>query len=261
MTSSQPIIGISCELRPPDVRRTFSKYKEICVLNREYTQAIEAAGGIPYILPVLDRGDLFAEIARRIDGLILSGGGDVIEPSNPRASSIANLRRTRNENRILRAVLKAERPILGICRGLQQINVFFGGTLWDDLPTQEPRAVNHRGSKRDKNFRHKITIEKDSELTKALGNPSGGELDVNSSHHQAARKIGKGLRVVARAEDGVIEALESVGNPGLWAVQWHPERLREHPAGYALLRHFIASCANCDHTVSGPLKTENREAF
>lgn len=255
------MIGISCELRPPEVRRTFSKRKEICVLNREYTQAIEAVGGIPYILPVLDREDLFDDIAGRIDGLILSGGGDVVEPSNPRGSSNANLRRTRNENRILRAVLRAELPVLGICRGLQQINVFFGGTLWDDLPTQKPKAVNHRGSRRDQNFRHKITVELDSELASAFGNPSGGELDVNSTHHQAARKVGKSLRVVARAEDGVIEALESVSKSGLWAVQWHPERLGEHPAGYALLRRFIASCTNRGHSVSEPLKTETREVL
>ncbi len=239
--SSLPLIGITCELKAPDPRRPYARRKEIQVLNREYSQSVERAGGMPLPIPIFAAEVSCGAMIQNLDGLILSGGDDVVAPGQVWKGNPACVLRSRHETILLQAAKERLLPVLGICRGLQQINVFFGGTLWDDLPARDPGSVDHRRGKRRRKFRHNIILGANSKLAAALENLD--QLKVNSSHHQSAREVGSGLRVVAQAEDGVIEALEGTKRQIIWAVQWHPERLGEHPAGDGLLRQFISLCA------------------
>lgn len=235
----RPVIGISCELKPPDLERKFFKRREILVLNRDYALMVERAGGVPVLLPVFEEKQSAAALTARLDGLILSGGGDVIALKESNERNRAAYKRSFSESAVLEAAAQAGVPILGICRGMQQINVFSGGTLWDDLLTELPGALNHQRGKKDGKFRHEIELQAGSQLSEILGCRI---ISVNSSHHQAVKKIGRGLRICASAVDGVVEALESE-NPHIWAVQWHPERLGEHPAGSRMIASFVSLCA------------------
>jgi putative glutamine amidotransferase len=237
----RPVIGISCELKPPDAERKFFKRREILVLNRDYALMVERAGGVPILLPVFEDAHSASDLLARLDGLILSGGGDVIALEESSERSRAAYKRSFSESVILDAAARAGIPILGICRGMQQINVFHGGTLWDDLLTELPGALNHQRGKKDGKYRHEIVLQAGSQLSELLGCQT---TDVNSSHHQAVKEIGHGLHPCAVAKDGVVEALESDGPPIIWAVQWHPERLGEHPAGNHIFDGFVSLCAN-----------------
>jgi putative glutamine amidotransferase len=237
--SGLPIIGLSCEMKSPDPKRSFSRAKEILVLNRDYAGAIEKSGGMPFPIPFLEINEMLSDLVGMLDGLVLTGGCDVIAPGADWRGDKACQKRSHHEVALLELAQKAKLPVLGICRGLQQINVFYGGTLWPDLPAWKKGAVDHRRGKKDRTFRHEVILAPESRLAQAIGQTA---IEVNSSHHQAARDLGNGLAVVAHAEDGVIEALEGNGDQVIWAVQWHPERLGLHPAGSGLLERFMSIC-------------------
>ena len=238
--ATAPLIGISCEMKPPDPRRSFSRQREILTLNRDYVQAVWRCGGTPLIIPLMEDPSVPENMLNKLDGIILSGGDDVAAPRGEWQVRPECLRRSEHEHLLIETARRRQMPILGICRGLQQLNVSFGGTLWEDLPAWKLGAVDHRRGKKSRSFRHKIRLLNGPWLGSLLG---GSEAEVNSSHHQAALTVPKGLRAVAYAEDGVIEALESTLDEPVWAVQWHPERLGDHPAGDHLLKWFIAVCA------------------
>ena len=235
-----PLIGISCEMKPPDPRRSFSRQREILTLNRDYPEAILRCGGSPLIIPLMQAEGALEDLLKGLQGIILSGGDDVAAPHGEWQVRPECQLRSEHEHRLIEIARRRSIPILGICRGLQQLNVSFGGTLWEDLPAWKPGAVDHRRGKRSRTFRHRIHLEHGSWLESLLG---GSEAEVNSSHHQAARTVAAGLRAVAQADDGVIESLESASGEPVWAVQWHPERLGDHPAGDNLLKGFIAICS------------------
>lgn len=188
-----------------------------------YRQAVEAAGG-----EILFSGDLGE--AQNCGGLLLPGGGD-LEPwrygEGNTASRGLEPERDAAELILLDRFAAAGRPVLGVCRGMQTINVWLGGTLIQDLPGHS--AVNGRDS-----F-HAVRTEPGF-VEKACGPLSA----VNSAHHQAVRRLGRGLRATQLAEDGTIEAVEYREGP-VWGVQWHPERL-PGTAGGALFRAFLAQC-------------------
>ncbi|MDR1309960.1 MAG: gamma-glutamyl-gamma-aminobutyrate hydrolase family protein, partial [Deltaproteobacteria bacterium] len=144
------------------------------------------------------------------------------------------------EAALLTAALDRGRPILGICRGLQLMNVFLGGDLWDDIPSEFPRPLVHQQRAPRSETSHPVVLAGDSRLAAICGRT---ELMVNSGHHQAARNVARGLAATGRSPDGVVEVLEYPGYPWAVAVQWHPEALAAHDAqAKALFSAFVRAC-------------------
>ena len=185
-----------------------------------YAAAFARAGNTPFVLPAETNRAVVARMLASVDVLLLCGGEDV-DPSryktkpSPRLGEV-NLRRDAWEILLLDEAVKRRLPVIGICRGCQLINVYFGGTLWQDLPSERPGEVQHRGE-----HLHGIQIAADSRLARRLGFDRS---EVNTYHHQAVRDLAPGFRAVAFAADGVVEAIESDTLPVV-GVQFHPEKL------------------------------------
>lgn len=189
---------------------------------------------------------------RNCNGLLLTGGGDVdpfLYCADVKHSKLGRVDRKRDdfERAAIDCALKSQIPVLGICRGLQVANVHFGGTLIQDLG--EIGSTIHQ-VRNEVEQRHSVSIEHDSLLAQLSGIHEG---DVNSSHHQAAAEPGNDLRVIARSEDGIIEALEfqdSSSRPFFLLVQWHPERMKDfqNPLTQSLLRRFLAAVESTSNT-------------
>lgn len=188
-----------------------------------YRRWVEAAGGRPVF------GREFSGQGTEWDALLLPGGGD-LEPwrygQKNTASRGLEPERDEAELRLLQEFTAAGKPVLGVCRGLQTINVFFGGTLLQDIP-------GHNALEDGTDRLHRVRA-----AASPLSAPCGERLSVNSAHHQAADRMGSGLRAVQWTEDGVVEALCHARLP-VWAVQWHPERLAFSKAGRRLLGAFL----------------------
>jgi len=186
-----------------------------------YADAFARAGNTPLVLPAETNRTVVAQMLASVDVLLLCGGVDVdpgrykTKPS-PRLEKV-NLRRDAWEFLLLDEAVKRRLPVIGICRGCQLINVYFGGTLWQDLPSERPGDVVHRGN----DAFHDIQIVAGSRLAGSLGTD---RLKVNTLHHQAVRDLAPGFRAVAFAPDGVVEAIESDTLPVV-GVQFHPEKL------------------------------------
>ncbi len=225
------IIGITDTLGSEDKFRKYSEWL------RGETPEVEIR-----VLSYVE--DNLAELSA-CDALLLSGGHDVDPrlyggPESHPAITDVDRKRDDFERRALKIALKNEVPVLGICRGMQLANVYFGGTLLPDI--QEAGYENHRSGK-DAERRHEIVVDKQSSFFALVGTPSG---EVNTSHHQSVDRPGKGLRIAARSGDGVIEAMEyDVNTPGgfFLLVQWHPERMKDigNPFTTAVRKAFISS--------------------
>jgi putative glutamine amidotransferase len=226
---SIPVIGITGRTdqsaRPPNL--------SLFSISQPYVQAVEMSAGAPVVLPPhLEEANLHA-ILEHLDGLILSGGGD-IQPALFGAEDngllwLVDERRDRAEIALARRALTQGLPLLAICRGAQVLNVAAGGTLILDIPTQIPDALTHStvAGRPLAVVAHTVEVAADSRLAALVG---AGELGVNSAHHQAVKTVGAGLTVTARAPDGVIEGLEAPAHPFCLGVQWHPEVMVErHP--------------------------------
>ncbi len=221
-------------------------------INEAYGRAIAQAGGVPLILSPGESAAHADLLVDAVDALLLSGGED-IDPSlygeAAHPSVVApNPVRDSAELALIAAARSARLPVLAICRGLQLINVAHGGTLVQDIETQLPGAIPHKLRDQRRERVHEVKVEDDSLLAAALGTR---RLAVNSVHHQAPRTIGAGWRVVARANDGLVEGLEWSGD-GWWAVgvQWHPEELTDsqEPWERALFAAFIRAASQHDPT-------------
>ena len=230
-----PLIGIT----------TYGRDKEDrFALPVEYVEAVRRAGGVPVLLPPGEAS--VDELIERLDGFVLSGGGDV-DPAlyggdrgDPTLDGVDPLR-DRTELAVLEAAA-LRRPTLAICRGLQLLNVWRGGTLWIDLARDAEPGVQHQpGMPRLVETSHRVTVDAGARVARWMS--ASGPIDVNSQHHQGVREVGAGLHVTARADDGTVEGLES--DDGLMVgVQWHPEYLwptDDHAA--RLLAGFVAACA------------------
>ncbi len=206
-----------------------------------YAQAIADARGQPvYLMPNLP-AETLRDLYEQLDGLLLPGGGD-LDPSTYGLTTAArpmHIDRERDhlELTLARWALQDGKPVLGICRGQQLLNVAAGGTLIPDIPSARPNALPHSDPDRAPGaLAHWVTVEPDSYLAKT-GTPLS--VEVNSSHHQAVDRVAAGWRVSAVAPDGIIEAIEAPGHPFALAVQWHPERLGGRPDAAGLFATFV----------------------
>jgi len=206
-------------------------------LDLRYVQAVEEAGGIPVIVPLLKTAEAAAEFAVLLDGLIITGGPGIIRGligALPADLPAVDPRRDLSDELIYRAA--AERPVLGICYGMQFLNAMAGGTIYGDAQAQADAMIHsaERGA-----IQHEIRISANSHLNAVL---KAEKLMTNTHHIQAVANVGEGLRATARAEDGVIEALES-DDGRIVGVQFHPERMTG--AAQGLFAHLVAR-ASCD---------------
>ena len=208
----------------------------------DYLDGIKAAGGLPIVLPLEVSEEDVDQIVNTCDGFLFTGGQDV-SPSlygmeDATGTIVSSPERDQLESLLLSKALLADKPILGICRGLQFINAFMGGTLWQDLPSQHPSEIVHRQGKPYDAPTHQVTLSGD--LQTLLGKDI---LEVNTLHHQAVKDLGSGLTPMAVAPDGLIEAAQLMGKRFVWAVQWHPEYLfRTDKDSFAIFAYFVKHC-------------------
>jgi len=200
------------------------------VITPTYVQAVELGGGAPVVIPPHLKETLLRAIFEHLDGLLLSGGGDILPAFFGEEDSglvrLVDERRDRVEIALAQWALAEGLPLLAICRGIQVLNVAAGGTLIQDIPTQVPDALLHgdAAGRPLSVIAHTVEVAAGSRLAALVGT---GELGVSSAHHQAARVVGAGLVITAHAPDGVIEGLEAPDHPFCVGVQWHPEAMVE----------------------------------
>ena len=242
----KPIIGISCGIMINTKSTTLSHQpQEMHQLGDAYVRAIERAGGIPMLLPVYSDPELAKYAINKVDGVILSGGGDV-DPAifGDRANTHLRPvipRRDNADMAIADYVLNyTDKPLLGICRGTQVINVAMGGTLFVDL--KDSGKLDHSLTMYPRNmFSHKIDVKEGTHLASILG---AGITGVNSYHHQAVDRLAEGLVASAYSTiDGIIEAFEMPGERFVMGVQWHPEGLYDTEPQQGIFRELIKAAS------------------
>jgi putative glutamine amidotransferase len=215
--SYRPIIGITSVYQVEEDNNSVKT-----VVGFDYVKAVADNGGVPVILPTITNEEILQRYIEELDGLVLIGGDDIPPDAygqQPHDTiKVMSKQRYDFERQLIPAWLSCGKPILGVCLGMQFTNVVSGGTLIQDIPSQVGTEVAHRRQY------HHVRIEPNSSLANFLDNE---EAMVYSNHHQAVDKIGRNLKVIARADDGVIEAAERIeGGFGLF-VQWHPESMKD----------------------------------
>jgi putative glutamine amidotransferase len=230
-----PLIGIT--VHP----RTAPDRDELDDLLEGIVAGVERAGGLPLLIPLGLSDETLRGLYRQLDGLLLSGGGD-IEPGRYGLAATAlvggvDAERDRTEFVLIDFLIDDDKPFFGICRGAQVLNVALGGTLYRDMSEHDGAMKHAYYPDLPRDLRpHEIKIEEDSVLAKILGEPI---VTVNSLHHQAINEVAARLRVTALAPDGVVEAIEMPHRPFALGVQWHPESLPDAPEMRALFEAFV----------------------
>ncbi|UCB51750.1 MAG: gamma-glutamyl-gamma-aminobutyrate hydrolase family protein [Candidatus Zixiibacteriota bacterium] len=227
--ATSPIIGISCSMEHQNRKRRFPTASTFDYLKRSYYEAVERSGGTALPLPNTKRRDKIHEYLRMVDGVLVSGGNDVDPVFYGERKKAKNLSITRERDRFEIALVrkaKANRvPVFAICRGMQLVNVAFGGSLYQDFRVEE-EFMDHtlKGSARYRR-RHPVTIQQGSRLFGVMGKT---RIMVNTDHHQMVKRVAPGFVATAWSKrDGVIEAIESNDDLYLLCVQWHPELMRD----------------------------------
>ncbi len=240
-----PLIGITAGNHP----RISGSY----VVRWDYVRSVERAGGVPIVLAPSGAA-LHPSLVDRLDGLLLTGGLD-IDPSAYGEAPHPSLSHTSKERDefeflLIEGALRRGLPLLGICRGLQSLNVALGGSLLQDIPSLVGVQVSHDDPERPRHdIAHAVTVQAGTRLHEILG---AERVDVNSFHHQAPKRLADGLIVTATADDGVIEGVERPGAAFVLGVQWHPEAFWNHGANFApLFAAFVgAACGHLQHLPS-----------
>jgi putative glutamine amidotransferase len=239
----RPVIGITCSRSVDGRWSDYSLGHFMEFAFDAYSQAVLTCGGAPLLIPVSQDRSSLAVICGRIDGLILSGGPDInprFYKEEPRQGLLdVDEAQDRMELELTRLAVASDLPVLGICRGLQVLNVAMGGTLYQDIARQAPKALNHAPRADRGVVSHKVSIEPRTRLQNILQRRT---LWVNSKHHQAVNRPAPGLAVGAVAADGIIEALEAIDRTFVIAVQWHPEGLwQKDVAARKLFKALVAA--------------------
>ena len=234
---NKPIIGIGSDIQSPQGER------ERAFTYLPYVEAVRRAGALPVLIP--PQPENADQLMRELDGFLLAGGDDCDpaaygEERHPTVTETMDKRRQANDLALAEAARRHEVPMLGICLGMQVMNVAAGGTLMQDITSQHETEIQH-ASEPENRGRHDVIIEKGTKLAGVL---PALELNVNSSHHQAVRKVGQGLRVTALAPDGVVEGVEDPKHPFYLGVQWHPEDMSGETSASALFAAFIEAARN-----------------
>lgn len=237
----KPIIGIPVHLMY--VGSNPFGGKEIAYCNEEFTQAVYKSGGIPLLLPfVSSKDDILTQLIL-CDGILLPGGDDINpllygeEPSKDLGDVCARI--DQYELTLTSLALSSNKPILGICRGCQLLNIALGGNVYQDIGEYPNFHLKHAQKARRFEATHTITTVPDSILHSLLGD----SVAVNSFHHQVINTLGEGLLATARTKDGIIEGIELPSKPFTIGVQWHPEiMLNDSDSMLPLFKRFITSC-------------------
>ena len=235
LSEHRPLIGITSIFEEGS-----SDSRAKTTVNFTYIRAVLDNGGVPLVLPTVKDEEAIERYVSELDGLVLTGGLDIPPASYGQdaheTASVMPEERYESERRLIKQWLATDKPILGICLGMQFTNVITGGNMIQDIPSQVSREVVHRG----KGSWHSVQIEKGTRLAQILDSDTAY---VYSNHHQAVDKLGSGLKAVAYSSDGVIEALERTeGGFGLF-VQWHPEAMTEDlPHRNAIYSALVQAC-------------------
>lgn len=240
----KPIIGITSRTAPIS-----SSNLNYAMVQTSYVNAVLQAGGVPVVIPSDITPAGYESLFARMDGILISGGGDISldyfagEPHK----EIYGIEPMRDAIEIGLCRLAAEKglPFLGICRGVQIMNVALGGTLYTHIPDQLPSELQHDypgsdGVPARTSLAHAVVLEHGSSIAQLMG---AEQLKVNSLHHQGVKDVAPGLSPVGRSSDGLVEALEMPGHPFAIGVQWHPEWLTDQPVTRNLFGAFVEAAA------------------
>lgn len=229
---ARPLIGITSVYKVDKENNSASASVDFA-----YIKAVAENGGVPVVLPSISGEEILRRYVEQLDGLVLVGGDD-IPPSayaqQPHKTvKVMPMQRYNFEGKLISLWLDSGKPLLGVCLGMQFTNVVAGGTLIQDIPSQVGTKIRHRGY-------HSVKIDPKSSLAEILG---AEEAFVYSNHHQAVKDVGENLKIIARSDDGVVEALERVdGEFGLF-VQWHPELTDADEHRNAIYGALVRACA------------------
>ena len=233
--ASMPLIGVTTSV-------TFGSTPERAYVNASYLHAIQRAGGIPVLLPPHLDERARQTLASHVDGIILTGGGD-IDPrrfGEPPHATVYEVSEARDglELELVSVAIDRRVPMFAICRGIQVLNVALGGTLYQDIASEPGSTIDHRQKAPRDVPTHRVTVTGETRLAEVLG---ALDVEVNSFHHQSIKSLGRGLREVAWAPDGIIEGVEMPSADGfVLGVQWHPEDLVDRdPAARRLFEALV----------------------
>jgi putative glutamine amidotransferase len=239
----KPLIGITSSFYTP------ANGMSTVRLNQAYIDAVSMAGGLPVLIPSSITSDDLADLVERLDGLLLSGGGDIsltyFQGEDHPSISGVDPNRDRTELALIRLFKEINKPIFGICRGVQALNVAMGGTLNTHIPAQVRTTINHNndapeGVETRRSIVHTVDLQPESKLRQIVGTD---QLNVNSFHHQGVRVVAEGAIITGYAPDGTVESLEFPAHPFCLGVQWHPEWLTYQPETQRLFKAFVDSAS------------------
>jgi len=237
MPHERPLVGVNCRyesnLKHP-IRDEIRVYAP-------YYQALVATGALPVVIPTVDNRSTLGEYLDRLDGFLFTGGLDLPPQAYGQSKHPQTVecdpRRFACDRLLAELVRERDIPVLAICLGMQLLNVVYGGTLIQHLETSILHAAIDGGN----DSLHSIVLEEDSLLRQIVGH---SELEVNSAHHQAVDRLAPGLRVLARAPDGTVEAVQKTDRDFFLGVQWHPERIFERAEQRGIFEAFVSACAS-----------------
>lgn len=236
----RPIIGITPDFNPGD-----EKTEPTYFLRSRYINAVEECGGIPIILPQTNSDEIISTLFEGIDGLMLTGSGPDIDPAVYGGEKrfdfkVMSRERMTFELRVVKMAMEREMPIIGICGGMQMMNVAAGGSLYQDIRSEIPGSLIHQREEGKDLPTHPVTVKTDTLLFKIT---NIREFAINSSHHQCINGVAPDFKVNAISPDGVIEGIEWTKKGFAIGLQWHPEYLhRDDPANRRIIEAFVRQC-------------------